>query len=75
MICTSNQTDLNSSSEVQLAKALGVSRPVAQRVVALRPYLQPSDLLVVDGIGPGRLHDILSSGNVCATPPYVAAAS
>jgi DNA uptake protein ComE-like DNA-binding protein len=75
MICSPEQVNLNSASSAVLQTALGVSRPVADRVVAARPYLQVTDLLAVNGIGPGGLKVILASHKVCAapssTPPQV----
>lgn len=66
--CAPGQTDINHASVEDLGAALAVDRPIASRVVVHRPYLQPSDLLVVEGIGPERLAAILASGAPCATP-------
>lgn len=68
MICSSGQVDINHASAGQLMSALALSRPVADRVVGARPYLQPSDLLVVEGIGADKLRPILSARTACATP-------
>ncbi|WP_346619596.1 hypothetical protein [Blastococcus montanus] len=68
MVCSSGQVDINHASIGQLMSALRVSRPVAERVVSARPYLQPSDVLVVEGIGAGALNRILSARTACATP-------
>jgi DNA uptake protein ComE-like DNA-binding protein len=68
MTCAAGQTDINFASVDELKAALGVNTPVAQRVVSWRPYLQPKDLLVVEGIGPGKLPSILASNKTCATP-------
>lgn len=71
MQCDDGQTDVNFAAVGDLAAALGVATPTAQRVVAARPYLQVSDVLVVEGIGPERLRAIVASGKLCATPPTV----
>lgn len=68
MTCAAGQTDINSASINALMRALAVDKPTASRVVSFRPYLKPSDLLVVQGIGPDRLAGILASGRTCAVP-------
>src|SRR5579885_2577144 len=73
MTCLAGQVDLNSAPVADLTAALAIDTPIANRVVEFRPYLRPSDLLVVAGIGPDRLASILASGRSCtvpaATPP------
>jgi hypothetical protein len=67
MICADDQTDINRASVDELAAAFGLDVPVAERLVESRPYLQPYDLTVVNGIGPGTRDAIVASGNACAT--------
>jgi DNA uptake protein ComE-like DNA-binding protein len=68
MTCRTGQSDINHATVDELRAALAVDTPVAQRVVAWRPFLSPKDLAVVEGIGPGKLAAILASNNSCATP-------
>ena len=68
MVCAPGQTDINFAADAELRAALAVDTPIAQRVVALRPYLAVSDLSVVEGIGPDRLRAIVASRRACATP-------
>lgn len=68
MVCAPGQTDINGAGLDSLTAALGVSEPIARRIAGYRPYLQPRDLSVVEGIGPGRLAILLRSGALCATP-------
>ena len=69
MDCGLGQTDLNKASVAELIFALRIARPIAERVVDMRPYLAPTDLSVVEGIGRGvPLQTILASKVACATP-------
>ena len=68
MTCGTGQTDINKAPVAELQSALGVDTPTATRVVSWRPYLQPKDLAVVEGIGPAKLALILAMHNTCATP-------
>lgn len=68
MVCAEGQTNINLAPVNELAGALKVDVPVAERVVTWRPFLQVSDLSVVEGIGPGRLAAIIASSKACATP-------
>ncbi len=68
MVYSEGQIDINHASVADLMPVLKISRPIAQRVVAARPYLQVSDLLVVEGIGNERLTRILNASTACATP-------
>lgn len=65
--CRPGQTDLNHATLAELRSALDVSEPIAQRVIDKRPHYGLEDLSVVEGIGPGRLRQIVSS-TVCAMP-------
>lgn len=68
MDCASGQTDINAADVPELVTAFGLDVPVAERLVAHRPYLRVSDLLVVQGIGPERLAQIESGERGCAVP-------
>lgn len=68
MVCRDDQTDINHAEAQELMAALEIDRAVAGRVIEWRPYLAPSDLAVVEGIGPSDLAAILARGNTCATP-------
>ena len=63
-----SSVDLNHASTVDLMEALSISRPVALRVIAARPHYSAGDLLMVSGIGPGKVRRIIEAGNTCATP-------
>jgi hypothetical protein len=68
--CQPGQTDVNSATVAQL-QALGLARPIAERVVAHREplYLDLNDLLAVEGIGPGRVDALVKAGQACADLP------
>ncbi|MBM0229447.1 hypothetical protein [Micromonospora sp. ATA51] len=68
MVCQAGQIDINHADDLALTTAFSIDPPVAHRIIELRPYLGPRDLLVVPGIGPGKLTEILASGKACATP-------
>lgn len=68
MVCSEGQVDINHASLLELMAVLGVDLPVVDRLVSYRPYLAPSDLGVVEGIGPGNLRAILAADTTCATP-------
>ena len=68
MVCADGQADINSASEGELRSALGISKPVARRVIESRPYLRVSDLTIVAGIGPGKLSAIENAASACALP-------
>ncbi len=67
-ICSPGQTDINHADQQTLMTVLHVGAPVAQRLIAARPYLTMTDLLAVDGIGPGSLTAIVAAGHGCVTP-------
>lgn len=73
MICAPGQFDVNSRDLAAIARALATTTDVAKRIVALGPWWQPSDLLTVQGIGPGKLQTLISANSLCAqlpsTPP------
>lgn len=53
------RVSLNSSSTRELQELPGVGPVVAGRIIAGRPYSDPSDLLKVSGIGPATLERLL----------------
>jgi len=70
--CTDGQVDFNRASQSAISAVFnavyGDALPnVAKRVVEGRKpwYLDIEDLLTVDGIGPGRLPALTSSGRIC----------
>jgi hypothetical protein len=65
--CGTGQTDLNHATVTEIGRVLDVSTPIAQRVVEKRPHYALDDLLVVEGIGRGRL-DKIDRSIFCATP-------
>lgn len=67
MACDGGQTDINHAAVAELTSTLGLDVAVANRLAAARPYLQPSDLLVVNGIGPDKVTSITSQDIACAT--------
>ncbi len=71
MICATDQFDINTSDAASIVAAFGIDPAVAQRWVAEGPWLQPSDLLTVQGIGPGWLTPMLAARRLCALPPSV----
>lgn len=71
MTCGVGQTDVNHADMSTIRNSLGLSRPVAERVVAARPYLTPADLIVVPGVGPSKARSIQQSGQACATPTSI----
>jgi hypothetical protein len=66
--CAAGKIDLNHASVATLQGLPGVSKPIAQRIVDSRPHDRTKDLLVVPGIGPGKLTEIEASGRACSTP-------
>lgn len=70
MSCPANGIDVNRATTAQLTSLPGISRPIADRIVANRPYLRTDpDLLRVEGIGAGKMAAIKADGRACATPP------
>jgi len=80
--CRQGQTDFNTAPAAAIAAVLQEVDPtpqaaVAARVVADRKplYLRIDDLLLVNGIGPGKTAALAATGHVCfglpATPPPV----
>ncbi|MFN2506275.1 MAG: hypothetical protein ABR540_19020 [Acidimicrobiales bacterium] len=67
MKCMPGQVDINHAPVGELVTRLLLDVAVAERLISQRPYLQPSDLTVVNGIGPGTRNRILSAGSACAT--------
>src|SRR5256885_769623 len=63
--CSPQQTDVNHATLPEVMAAVGVSQPVAQRIVASRPYNDPSDITVVPGVGPGTP---VKWDKLCVTP-------
>jgi hypothetical protein len=66
--CATGQVDLNHASLAQLQTLPGVSAPIAQRIVTMRPHDRTQDLLVVPGIGADTLAAINATGKACSTP-------
>jgi Helix-hairpin-helix motif len=68
MDCGAGQVDLNHATLAQLQTLPEISAPIAERIVSMRPHDRVRDLLVVPGIGPDKLADVIASGRACATP-------
>jgi hypothetical protein len=68
MDCSPGQVNLNHSDAGKLQSLPGVSAPIAQRIIAMRPHDRVQDLLVVPGIGPDKMEAIRAGGNACSTP-------
>lgn len=68
MTCAPSQTDVNSAPLAQLMSTFGLDSSVANRLIGYRPYLAVSDILVVQGIGPGKLRAIVAGRGGCAAP-------
>lgn len=76
--CAAGQVDFNTATAQEVSLALqditgDAQLPVAERIVAGRLpfYASFDDLLVVDGIGPGKRDEIQASGRVCFGLPAV----
>lgn len=65
--CGDGEVDVNTASRERLAEGLAIdSGPTLDRIEAGRPWLEPTDLISVPGVGPStaeRLRD-----GACATP-------
>ena len=69
MLCPEGGIDVNKASVEQLSVLPHISDPIAERIVAARPFLRiDPDLLRVAGIGRGKLAAIVADGRACATP-------
>jgi len=68
MDCAVGQIDLNHASVEDLQRLPGVSQPIAARIISSRPNDRVDDLLVVPGIGDGKLASIRASQLPCSTP-------
>ncbi|MBE6969847.1 MAG: helix-hairpin-helix domain-containing protein [Ruminococcaceae bacterium] len=51
-------TDINTATAEELCALPGVGPVIAERIVALRPFGNPEDLLAVEGIGEATLEKI-----------------
>jgi DNA uptake protein ComE-like DNA-binding protein len=69
MVCQQGQFDINTTNAASIVSTFGIGLPVAQRWVSEGPWLQPSDLLTVQGIGPVWLSPMIAANRLCATPP------
>lgn len=68
--CENGQVDVNSATVDALATIPGIGgKPIAERVVAARPYASVEHLQAVSGIGPGGLSSITASGRACVAMP------
>jgi competence protein ComEA len=52
---TSRRLDLNLASRDELMTLPGISRDIADRIIAGRPWRRLDDLAAVSGIGPARI--------------------
>lgn len=76
MTCAPGQVDINHATKTDLMAGLNLGGPVADRLVAARPFLTPLDLLAVNGIGPGDPSEpepgsyaaIKAANSACSTP-------
>ncbi len=68
MACADGQIDLNHAPIDDLLGLPDINVPIARRVIESRPHDRVEDLLVVQGIGPGKLERIIASGLGCSTP-------
>ena len=66
MTCSPGQFDINAQDPSLISSALGIDPAVAQRLVSQGPWLQPRDLLSVQGIGAGWL--AANKSRLCALP-------
>jgi hypothetical protein len=64
--CGPRQIDVNTAAKGELATALHVAGPAAERIVGGRPWQRSIDLISVPGVGPSKA-DLLTS-RACATP-------
>jgi hypothetical protein len=68
--CVGGQVDVNNAAIDALTTIPGVEgRPVADRLIAARPYASIEHLQAVSGIGPGGLSRIVASGRACVAMP------
>ena len=75
MGCQAGQVDVNGTEFdlASLTKSDGdpLSRPIRRRIVEGGPYLQPSDLLGVNGVTGNDIAAWEAAAAVCVTPPMV----
>lgn len=65
--CKQGQVDVNTATADQIGRAFGIeSRPTLERVMAMRPWLKPLDLVSVPGVPPSAASVLRAYG--CATP-------
>lgn len=65
--CKPGQVDVNTASAQSIGSALRInSKPTLDRIIAMRPWLKPLDLISVPGVPPASA-DLLVS-RACATP-------
>ncbi len=67
---------MNTASLEDLQTTLDVATPIAERIVESRPHYSLEDALIVAGIGPGRMSQLIAAVDACATltlPPPIPA--
>lgn len=63
--CGPGQVDINSASEAELTRIIHIGPERAAQLVALRPFTSVRQLTRINGIGDGRIRDILAEGIAC----------
>ena len=64
--CGPGTVDINSADAETLQQIIHIGPERADDVISMRPFDTVSSLSRLDGIGPGRLQDIISEGVACA---------